>query len=522
MSTPRKRRRTLFDYVPGQHRPNRVLGGTAFVVGILIFCWVIYTKPRVPLISTSGFSVHGYVNNGVNLDPGQTPVEVHGVVVGVVTGVKKAPNGINGAEVTFQVNHGTHVSVREDASFNVEWRTVLGGNVFIDLDPGSASAPPLDSAVIPLSRTSTQVELDQVLQPFNAAGRNGLQTMIVQFDKAFSGKALAGLSENLAPAMRNLAPALQAIRGTQPGDLTNVITSTSQVAAEAAKDEVALGNLIDNGAVALGVTAARSADLASTVNTAPGAELQTQATMLRLRTTLSDLNPLAQSLVPGARALLPTDIAATRSSILAQPVFRDLIPLSQTLKPAAQSLAVVGRNGVPAVTSLNTTVQRAASNIIPWLQSTDPDDNLKVFEEVGPTVAAANSGLSIGDKDAVLADFGAGAGGNALQIGAGGPGVGSPNGFGVRQIMEDEANYALAHPNATPSDTITAVSPCSDSQYLSLTKLPGGSIACELLFRTLTSVLLHVPVSKIAVPNSTVSASELLPYLGKTLQAVIK
>ena len=54
--------------------------------------------------------------------------------------------------------------VHEDATLKVRPRLFLEGNFFVDLHPGTPSAPKLDDGgTIPLSQTATPVQLDQVL-----------------------------------------------------------------------------------------------------------------------------------------------------------------------------------------------------------------------------------------------------------------------------------------------------------------------------------------------------------------------
>ena len=47
-------------------------------------------------------------------------------------------------------------------------------------------SPALGGNTIPVSHTSSQVELDQALQPLNGAGRHALGTMIDQFNQGFA------------------------------------------------------------------------------------------------------------------------------------------------------------------------------------------------------------------------------------------------------------------------------------------------------------------------------------------------
>jgi len=139
---------------------------------------------------------------GANVRPGYTPVRVHGVDVGQVTGVQRAPAG-RGVQIEMAIDDGKGVTLHDDARLALRWRTLLGRNMYVDLDPGSRSAPPLGHASIPRSRTSDQIELDTALEPLDARGRAAMKTMLGEFDRGFSDPAaVSGTIDAVEPAMR--------------------------------------------------------------------------------------------------------------------------------------------------------------------------------------------------------------------------------------------------------------------------------------------------------------------------------
>jgi phospholipid/cholesterol/gamma-HCH transport system substrate-binding protein len=409
------RRRKLFEIQPGMHKPKLVRNGAIFVVLAAIFLFIIYTKPPLPLISGGGATIKADFDYAADVVPGRTPVRVLGVDVGVVTGIARLA-GQRGVQLTMTLNDGTGVTVKQDASASLRWRTLLGLNYYVDLTPGSTSAPSLGDAVIPESRTHSQVEIDQVLQPLNAQGRQALTTMIDQFDAGFADPAAVRQTLHAtAPAMRNLAAGLPGMRGTLPGqDLPALVTSTGRWMGAAARDEVALGGLIDNGAVALGVTAAQQLALGSTFDAAPDALAQTQATMARLKTTIAILNPIAQQLEPGALKLDRAARLARTAVSVATPLLRDLKPTLAAIRPSVNALARASRAGVPVIASLTPTLARVQNSFLPFLNQTDPETKLKNYEAVGPAVAGVSSAIALGDQYGTLAGFEAGFGENAV------------------------------------------------------------------------------------------------------------
>jgi virulence factor Mce-like protein len=414
-SRARLRRPSLFDIQPGRHKPKLVRNGAIFAALVAVFLYVIYTKPSIPLISGGGTTVKADFAYAADVVPGRTPVRVLGIDVGMITGVSPLSGG-RGARVTMTLDPGSGVKVTRDASVSLRWRTLLGLNYYVDLTPGSTSAPPLGDGVIPESRTSSQVELDQALEPLNAQGREALQTMVDQFAAGFSDPVAVRRTLQASPgAMRSLAAGLPGLRGTVPGqDLPALVSSAGQWMGAAARDEAALGGLIDNGTVALGVTAAQRVDLGATFDQAPGALSETEATMARLRATISTLDPIALALEPGAVRLARAATLAHGALAAATPLLRDLKPTLAAIRPSVNALATAARAGVPVIRSLTPTLDRVQSSFLPFLRQTDPETKLKEYEAVGPAVAGVDSALAWGDQYGGLADFEAGFGENTV------------------------------------------------------------------------------------------------------------
>ena len=134
----------------------------------------------------------------------------------------RAAEGGEAVVVTMALAGGDGATVpRSDARASIWWRTLLGGNTFVDLDLGSPSAEPLGERTISISRTQSQIEFDQLLEPVDSDGRQGLRATIAAFDEGFENtRALKRTVAGLAPSMRQLGPAVSAARGLEEGDLT--------------------------------------------------------------------------------------------------------------------------------------------------------------------------------------------------------------------------------------------------------------------------------------------------------------
>jgi len=465
--------RDRFDPIPGQARHNRLRLGAIATVATMFFLWVIYTKPTLPGLGKDGDTYVADFGYASNLYPGRTPVRVHGVEVGLVKSVERGPGG-RGVRVELQVDDGRGVKLHEDATLAVRWKTLLGRNMYLDLDEGSPSAPLKRDDYFPRSATSNQVELDTALEPLDAKGRGAFKTMISQFDGAFSEpKALSDTVDAVAPAMRQVARGTRGFRGTIPGqDLPRLISSTSRAMAALARDETALAGVIDHGNVALGVTAARRADLAQTLDTAPAALREARTTMQRLIATLDEVDPLATKLMPGARKLSASTARTQRTLALARPLLRDLRPTLSDLRPAVADLSSASSNGAPAFAPLTRVLERTERSFLPFLSSKDPENGRITYQSIGPALASASSALAYGDTHQVTADFEANAGENL----------------------------------------VTGFSPCK-TQIADPTAALAEKVQCELLARSLVAALTGRKPAQVRLKNSAVPESRLQKFL---------
>ena len=101
-------------------------------------------------------------------------------------------------------------------------RIFLEGNWFVELQPGSPSAPTFSSgATIPITQTSNPVQLDQVLDALNSDTRANLQKFLVGYGYALTRKPTPPKTPNRTPksAALNAAQALNKTYHARPASL---------------------------------------------------------------------------------------------------------------------------------------------------------------------------------------------------------------------------------------------------------------------------------------------------------------
>ena len=122
------------------HRPPLGLSffktGVLVLIAILILTYFAYTK-ELPW-SSPGYTATATFRDATTVRE-TTPVRIAGVNVGEVTKVEA--DGDN-AKVTFTVD-SDGLPIHDDARITIRPRLFLGGNYFLDLRPGSPSAPDL-------------------------------------------------------------------------------------------------------------------------------------------------------------------------------------------------------------------------------------------------------------------------------------------------------------------------------------------------------------------------------------------
>src|SRR5690349_21300527 len=125
---------------------SRFKAGAIGIVVIALFTYLAYTKFANPFASK--FTIHAMFSSANGLRPNSF-VRIAGVNVGTVTDVTPVAHcKVNGttqsqcqaADVTMTIQ-SSGLPLHTDATFAIRPRIFLEGNFFVDLHPGSPSAP---------------------------------------------------------------------------------------------------------------------------------------------------------------------------------------------------------------------------------------------------------------------------------------------------------------------------------------------------------------------------------------------
>lgn len=392
----RRRLLELADRMPAAHRPRPLRAGLAALAALAALLVVAYAGWRP--WHGEGRTFRVAVASADQLTAGRTPVRVAGVDVGTVSAVERPRDG-QGAVVVVELDDAD-LDVRRDARAHVRLRTLVGGTRYIDLDPGSAAAPPLGEDVLPLARTTTQTDWDDITQVFESDVREGQRRVFEGLREGLAApEETARTLTMMGPRLDVVGRAARASRGEREDDLRRLVTAAGQVVRGVTRHEGALERLVDHGARALRVTDRHRHALGEAVRLSPAALASTRTTLRRVDGTLAHLDPLVADLRPGARRL---EGAATRlrpALDQARLLLHDAKPLLGDLPGALRDLGGASRAGGGLLDALDPTLHRLNDDLLPWLASRDDETRLRVFEAVGPTFSVLSS--AGGDFDAM-------------------------------------------------------------------------------------------------------------------------
>src|SRR5947209_7534435 len=166
---------------------SKLTAGALGIVAIIVISYMAYTKFANPFASK--FTVHALVSNANGLRP-ESFVRIAGINVGTVTDVQPVAScKVNGtikkqcqlSDVTMELEDNG-LPLHTNATFAIRPRIFLEGNFFVDIKPGTPSAPVAhDGYTFSPAQTTEPVQVDQVLTSLQADTRHNLQLLLKQY-----------------------------------------------------------------------------------------------------------------------------------------------------------------------------------------------------------------------------------------------------------------------------------------------------------------------------------------------------
>jgi phospholipid/cholesterol/gamma-HCH transport system substrate-binding protein len=374
-------------------RRNQKRGLSFFQVGVI--CTVLavavtylgFTK-SIPF--RHHYTVTAMFKSANNVKPNSF-VRIAGVNVGKVTDVELLHPGDPAAAVTMRLDSKA-LPLHDDATFKIRPRIFLEGNFFVDVQPGTPSAPTAgDGHTFPVNQTASPVQLDQVLTTLPSATRKDLQTVLRQLSSGLGHGGAAGYRNSIpywAPAYKNGAELSDATLGEQQHDLSSYIASAAVVAKALDKSPAQLQSLIadlNTTAHALGVRdtqlQAAIAELPRTLAAGLPALKELNDSFPAVRRFVRSFDPAVKSSGPAIDATLPFTDQLRR---LVQPA--ELRGLTADLRPTVPALAKLNNETVPLYQQVSLASNCQNNVILPWSQDKIQDP---AFPASGPVYQEA-------------------------------------------------------------------------------------------------------------------------------------
>ena len=363
---------------PGAQIATRVM--TVFLVALAVL-----TAGALLFSSGGSYRLTLQLDNASQLVKGNQ-VKVGGVPVGSVSKLELAPDSRAEVEISIEdpglepLHRGTTAEVRSTSLAGV-------ANRYVALTPGPVSEPEIESGgEIPADDTTSEVDLDQLLNTLDSETQRDLKTLV-----RGGADALDGRGRRLGRAVEVLNPALAQVSALErellrdQGRFARFLAESADVVSAVASREPQLVRLVSSGRATLDELATRDAELDSLLRRLPGTLRTTNTTLVNMRAALGDVRPTVRLARPVAAPLAGT--------------LRLLRPLAQDARPVVAQLRRTvdrpGRRDLIGVLRSLPALERAA---VPALGSTTATvtDLLPIVTELRPYAPDVVGGLMNG------------------------------------------------------------------------------------------------------------------------------
>jgi virulence factor Mce-like protein len=364
-------------------RPPFQVGAIAVVV-LSILVYLGFSKD-IPFVNDP-YELKAVFADAQNMSK-RSPVRIAGVEVGQVTKIEEFSDDSELTVVTMKIKDEA-LPLHEDAELKIRPRIFLEGNFFVELDPGSPSAPELaDGSTVPAAQTSGTVQLDEVLTSLQSDTRGDLQRLIQGYGNSLNGEPLPGedadqermtrgqtAAESLhdsiptaADALRGIAIVNEAALGTELHDLSGLVSSTAQISGALAEKEEQLKDFITNFNRTMAAFAAEEDNLRRTIAELPEVLERAGPALDELNESFPPVRAFAREILPGVRAT-PDAIDASFPWIrqvraLVSPA--ELQGLVNDLRPAIDDLAQVTNDSIRLFPKVDDASRCFIENVLP-------------------------------------------------------------------------------------------------------------------------------------------------------------
>lgn len=331
---------------------KRIIGVLGIVLGIVVVVLGV-TRPN-PFKETHTYfaefdSAHGLGSIGRD-------IRLAGVNVGTMGDVRR-----EGDDAIVELVLEQDVPMHTDARVHMRPHTLFEGSSFVDLEPGSPSAPELpEGEVIPRKQTSNYVTLDEALRILRPEIRENLRNLAAVGSRTLRGKAIEGIQRTLkgGPELtRRLRRPARELQGPEREELAGAIAGVAGTVDAVAREEAELIPLARRlNRTAAGLTVDGGAPLDAALAALPGALRELREGAPPLTALVDRLDTLAS----GATPALPDLTAAVDE---ATPLVERSIPLLREATPEIARTRAITRRVSGTADPLSSLIQNEGQEV---------------------------------------------------------------------------------------------------------------------------------------------------------------
>jgi ABC-type transporter Mla subunit MlaD len=355
-------------------RQSASLAGSPILIGavtVLITAIAVFlaynANSGLPFVPT--YEITAEVPNAASLVEGNE-VRSGGKRVGVIERIVAERTRTNAyAKLTLKLDKAIE-PIRDDSRITVRPRSPLGLK-YLELTPGRRGRQLEQGGTLVLARARPTVELDEVINTFDAETRLSMQRALDQGGPALVGRgadfnafvaSLPELELRLEHVARNIADPRTGLRAT----LRNLAGVAEQVAPVASE----LGSLVGAGSRTFAALESVSPQLAAVLSGLPGVESEGLRTLRVARPVLREARLLVHDVRPGI-GVLPTAAARLHAALRTGiPVLRRATALADRLRIALREVERLSSD--PLVRSTLRRLRIALVSLLPTLRFVAP------------------------------------------------------------------------------------------------------------------------------------------------------
>jgi len=318
-------------------------------------------------------------NTANDLQP-DSPVRIAGVEVGTVKSVEPVAGGTGAAQVEMEIED-SGLPIHEDAELKIRPRIFLEGNFFVDMQPGSPSAPVMeDGGSIPVNQTATPVQLGQVLAALQSNTRADLRTLFEEYGfRALQGDGAAAFNRSIKyweGAYKNTALANDALLGTEEGDLGDVLRGQQKTFDALSSSPEDLQGLVTNFNTTAAAFAAEDDALQATVPALRDLLTTGRPALASLNDTLPGVQRFAVDALPGVRSsrtTIPETFPFIRETrlLFSQAELRGLV---DDLRPTIPAIARLNDRTIPLLNQNRALASCQNNVVLDWVDDLVPNE----------------------------------------------------------------------------------------------------------------------------------------------------